>query len=164
MYSFVARRRPSPPHPLYWGSQSLPHAPMVFAMVSHPPHPIAHSVRWLAGYGALLAITFSLLLSAGGPTQGDTAERPPVDRRGTPAVPSRASIDELVSDLRLQIQLAFRRDVEERALRLRETQEAIGLWKQSPRSAADEEVFRNWLRRAIRHSMPGARGGLFDVI
>jgi hypothetical protein len=61
----------------------------------------------------------------------------------------------LESDLRFQLELAFRHDPEAHRGRLAEVEQAIAAWRASPRTPADEKLLVKWFRTAMTQSMPG---------
>ncbi|NOZ41254.1 MAG: hypothetical protein GXP24_13665 [Planctomycetes bacterium] len=70
-----------------------------------------------------------------------------------------APVDDVVqleSDLRFQLEVAFRHDPNERARRLVLLEEVTQAWLQSPRSTADREQLASWLLEATIRSMPGS--------
>ena len=79
---------------------------------------------------------------------------------GVTAFQSRTTpIDDIVqleSDLRFQLEVAFRHDPNDRAARLAQLEQVTQAWQQSPRTAADREKLANWLLAATIRSMPGS--------
>ena len=66
--------------------------------------------------------------------------------------------DELVqleSDLRFQLDRAFRHDTAERYKRLTQLESVITAWEYSAQSEKDREILGNWLLEATIRSMPG---------
>src|SRR5262245_18237957 len=61
----------------------------------------------------------------------------------------------LESDLRFQIEVAYRDDPNAGKARIRQLDDAIDAWRHSPRCPEDEQVFVEWLRTSLRRSMPG---------
>jgi hypothetical protein len=62
-----------------------------------------------------------------------------------------------------QIQLAFRYNEEERAHRREQVAAAVAAWRAAGRSAANDQLLTEWLREAIRKSMPGSREPLPEL-
>jgi hypothetical protein len=69
----------------------------------------------------------------------------------------------LVRATTTQIQLAFRNNEEERAHRREQVAATIAAWRAAGRSAANDQLLTNWLREAIRKSMPGSREPLPEL-
>ncbi len=70
-----------------------------------------------------------------------------------------APVDDVVqleSDLRFQLEVAFRHDPNERARRLVKLEEISQAWQQSPQSIANREQLASWLLEATIRSMPGS--------
>lgn len=70
-----------------------------------------------------------------------------------------APVDDVVqleSDLRFQLEVAFRHNPNERAARLKQLQEVSQVWHQSPRNEADHAKLASWLLEATIRSMPGS--------
>jgi len=70
-----------------------------------------------------------------------------------------APVDDVVqleSDLRFQLEVAFRHDPNERARRLVKLEEVSQAWHQSSRTTADREQLASWLLEATIRSMPGS--------
>ncbi|MEX2316201.1 MAG: hypothetical protein WD669_03550 [Pirellulales bacterium] len=73
---------------------------------------------------------------------------------------SAARLQSLANDSVAQLQLSYRHDSVERSRRYDELGQAIAAWNKSARSAADNERLAEWLRQAMRASMPGSREAL----
>jgi len=70
-----------------------------------------------------------------------------------------APIDDVVqleSDLRFQLEVAFKHDPNERAARLVQLEKVSQAWQQSPRVIADRAKLASWLLEATIRSMPGS--------
>jgi hypothetical protein len=78
----------------------------------------------------------------------------PSARGQTPHTPAR--LQSLVNDAVVQVQLSYRQDPAERQRRHAELGHAVAAWNKSSRSPADNERLGDWLRRAMRASMPGS--------
>jgi hypothetical protein len=69
---------------------------------------------------------------------------------------SEADLRRLTADLAAQLRLVYRDDLPEYARRHAQLRAAILAWNASPQSDADRRQMADWLRNAIRNSMPGA--------
>ena len=70
-----------------------------------------------------------------------------------------ARTDELVhleSDLRFQLESAFRLNPKQGAERVKQLEEVLALWQQTPRTTADRRLLADWLLEATIRSMPGS--------
>lgn len=67
-----------------------------------------------------------------------------------------SALAELESDLRMQLQMAFRHDTAQHRIRQEQLERVLHAWLQSPRSPADRQLLTQWLRQSIRSSMPGS--------
>jgi len=70
-----------------------------------------------------------------------------------------APVDDVVqleSDLRFQLEVAFKHDPNERAARLVQLEKVSQTWQQSPRATADRAKLASWLFEATIRSMPGS--------
>jgi hypothetical protein len=67
-----------------------------------------------------------------------------------------SALAELESDLRIQLQMAFRHDTAQHQIRQEQLDQILNAWLQSPRSPADRQLLTQWLRQSIRSSMPGS--------
>lgn len=92
---------------------------------------------------------------------------------GTLATPAAAQtparLQPLVNDAVAQLQLSFRHHRAEQLQRYEELREVVEAWQASPRTDANNRLLEDWLRAAIRSSMPGARTALpprpqFDAV
>lgn len=70
--------------------------------------------------------------------------------------PPRDELTRLESDLKFQLEMAFRHDTQQRAERLEQLQRAVQAWQQSPQTDEDRRLFASWLREAIVRSLPGS--------
>jgi hypothetical protein len=93
---------------------------------------------------AIISTVVAVIILAGGVTayQSNTA---PVD-----------DIVQLESDLRFQLEVAFKHDPNQRAARLVELSKVSRAWLDSPQSEADREQLARWLLEATIRSMPGS--------
>jgi hypothetical protein len=66
------------------------------------------------------------------------------------------SLQALVNDTAAQIQLAYRLDPTERQRRHEQLEEAVKSWRTVQRSDANNRLLAEWLRAAMRNSMPGS--------
>jgi hypothetical protein len=75
----------------------------------------------------------------------------------TPVVAGAAEkLQVLLNDTAAQIQLAYRQHPDEQTTRREQLAAVIAAWRAAPRSEANNERLANWLRAAIRSSMPGS--------
>jgi hypothetical protein len=74
-----------------------------------------------------------------------------------------SSLQALVNDVAAQIQLAYRQDPAERQRRHAELAAAVAAWRAGERSAANNRLLGEWLRAAIRSSMPGSTDPLPEL-
>ncbi len=82
-------------------------------------------------------------------------------QHGLPATHS--ELARLESDLRLQLDFAFRHNTDEHDQRAGQLNSVIDAWLNSPQSAEDEQLLAEWLRVSIRQSMPGSNQPLPDA-
>ena len=75
-----------------------------------------------------------------------------------PELPRQKSVDlrPLVADLAVQLRLAYRGDVPEYTRRHEQLRAAISAWNTSSQNTAERQQLADWLRSAIRSSMPGS--------
>jgi hypothetical protein len=66
----------------------------------------------------------------------------------------------LVEQATTQFDLAFRGNANEGQARKQQLEAVVNAWRAAPRSDANNERLNNWLRAAIRSSMPGAHDDL----
>ena len=79
------------------------------------------------------------------------------------AVPAPAPADRtppLARETWAQFDLAYKMHPNERELRHEQLAAAVNAWRAAPRTDANYERLNNWLRAAIRSSMPGSREAL----
>lgn len=79
------------------------------------------------------------------------------------AAPAPAPVDRTSSLARetwAQFDLAYKMHPNERELRHEQLAAAVNAWRAAPRTDANNERLNNWLRAAIRSSMPGSREAL----
>ncbi|NOY43318.1 MAG: hypothetical protein GXP26_15975 [Planctomycetes bacterium] len=62
----------------------------------------------------------------------------------------------LESDLRFQLERAFKHDGRQRTKRMAQVDQVIQAWQDSPKSNQDHTLFATWLAEATTHSMPGS--------
>jgi hypothetical protein len=80
-----------------------------------------------------------------------------------PLVPSPAvaqtpsKLQSLVNDTATQFKIAYRHNTEEHRARYTQLSQALATWKKAPRSEENDKLLADWLRAAIRRSMPGSR-------
>jgi len=72
-------------------------------------------------------------------------------------------VTELESDLRFQINSAFRHDAFEQQRRLRQLAETLAAWDASPQSDEDRRLLADWLRESTVRSVHGRIGNLPPV-
>jgi hypothetical protein len=76
---------------------------------------------------------------------------------------SPGQLQSLVNDAVAQIQLSYRRNPAELHERYQSIGQAVAAWNKSSRSEADGERLAEWLRQAMRGSMPGSEEPLPPV-
>jgi hypothetical protein len=76
---------------------------------------------------------------------------------------SAPSLQALVNDTAVQFQLAYRHDAAEHRRRYDELAKAVSAWRAAPRDAANNQRLADWLRAAMRTSMPGSHDPLPPV-
>ena len=76
---------------------------------------------------------------------------------------SPAPLQVLVNDTAAQFQLAYRHNVAEHRRRYDELSHAVAEWRAADRSEENNRLLAEWLRNAMRRSMPGSREGLPPV-
>lgn len=69
-------------------------------------------------------------------------------------------IAQLESDLRLQLDVAYRRNPAEKRVRLEQLDAALQAWRTADRAAQNDQLMIVWLEDAIIRSMPGSAGKL----
>src|SRR5882757_11317085 len=74
------------------------------------------------------------------------------------AAPDRLPV--LIAEASAQFKLAYRSQPAEGDRRQQQLNAVIAAWHAAPRSEANNEQLNNWLRTAIRSSMPGSRESL----
>jgi hypothetical protein len=82
---------------------------------------------------------------------------------GAQPIASPQRLQPLVNDAVAQLQLSYRYDAAERQQRYETIGRAVAAWNQSRRTPAHNEQLADWLRRAMRASMPGSREPLPPV-
>lgn len=93
---------------------------------------------------AIISTAVAVIILAGGVTAYQTHTAPVDD------------IVQLESDLRFQLEVAFKHDPNERAARLVELSKVSQAWLNSPQSDADREQLARWLLESTIRSMPGS--------
>jgi hypothetical protein len=73
------------------------------------------------------------------------------------------SLQSLVNDTAAQFQLAYRHDPAERQRRFEQLAAAVKSWRAAARSEANNRALAEWLRAAMRSSMPGSRTALLEL-
>jgi hypothetical protein len=73
---------------------------------------------------------------------------------------SAAQLQVLVNDTVAQFQLAYRHNVAEQRRRYDEVAQVLAAWRQAPRNESNNQLLEDWLRGAIRNSMPGSQAPL----
>lgn len=68
-----------------------------------------------------------------------------------------ARLQSLVNDTAAQFQLAYRHNVAEHQRRREQLSQAIAAWRAAAHNDANNRRLTEWLRAAIRSSMPGSR-------
>jgi hypothetical protein len=68
-----------------------------------------------------------------------------------------ARLQLLVNDTVAQLQLAYRHDATEKRRRYERLSTTVDAWRDAERSDANNRLLEDWLRRAIRSSMPGSQ-------
>jgi hypothetical protein len=66
-------------------------------------------------------------------------------------------LQSLVNDTATQFKMAYRHNTEEHRVRYDQLSQALNAWKKAPRSEENDKLLADWLRAAIRRSMPGSR-------
>jgi len=70
---------------------------------------------------------------------------------------STSSLQSLVNDTALQFHLAYRHSLTEHGRRRQQLVEVIAAWREAERNDVNNRLLAEWLRGAIRSSMPGSR-------
>jgi hypothetical protein len=71
-----------------------------------------------------------------------------------------ARLQLLVNDTVAQLQLAYRHNATEQRRRYDQLSTTVDAWRDAKRSDANNRLLEDWLRRAIRSSMPGSQAPL----
>jgi hypothetical protein len=80
---------------------------------------------------------------------------------GQQARPPRTDrVASLESDLRYQLELAFRHDPRALKARVAAVDRTLSAWRSSPQSGSDYQLIVDWLRASIASAMPGRSGNL----
>ena len=69
-------------------------------------------------------------------------------------------LQSLVNVTVVQLQVAYRQDPAERLDRYGQLEGVVERWRNAPRSEANDRLLAEWLRGAMRVSMPGSRAAL----
>lgn len=77
-----------------------------------------------------------------------------------PAVAQTERQPTLAEQATIQIDLAFRGNSQEGQARREQLEAVVAAWRAAPRTDANNERLNNWLRAAIRASMPGSHNEL----
>jgi hypothetical protein len=81
--------------------------------------------------------------------------------RAAPAASSQ--LQRLVNAVSKQFHIAYGHDAERMHQHREQLAAAVAAWRAAPRSAANDKLLADWLRTAIRKSMPGSREALPEV-
>jgi hypothetical protein len=76
------------------------------------------------------------------------------------SAPKVTNVLQVASDLRFQLEMAFRHDIRERDTRLAQLDAVMDAWKVAPQDDADHELLLAWLREAGTNSLPGVMRAL----
>jgi hypothetical protein len=76
------------------------------------------------------------------------------------ATTSPVRLQSLVNDAVAQLQIAYRHDAAERRDRYEQVAAAVESWRRAERSKTNNRLLADWLRAAMRASMPGSRAAL----
>jgi hypothetical protein len=79
------------------------------------------------------------------------------------AAPKVTDVVQVASDLRFQLEMAFRHDIRERETRLAQLDAVMAAWNIAPQDDADRELLLVWLRAAGANSLPGVMQALPPV-
>jgi hypothetical protein len=77
---------------------------------------------------------------------------PPEARAQSPS-----KLQSLVNDAATQFKMAYRHNTDEHRARYDQLSKALAAWKAAPHSEENDKLLGDWLRGAIRRSMPGSR-------
>jgi hypothetical protein len=93
------------------------------------------------------------------------AQSPPSGTRNasTTARPASGPMQGLLRATEAQLHIAFRNDIQEHERRREQVAAAVAAWRAAGRSAANDRLLVDWLRAAIRKSMPGSREALPEL-
>jgi hypothetical protein len=76
---------------------------------------------------------------------------------GDAAAQSTSKLQTLLNDTVAQLQLAYRHNLPEQQRRYDELAQIVATWREAPRNDANNRLLEDWLRGAIRSSMPGSQ-------
>jgi hypothetical protein len=65
-------------------------------------------------------------------------------------------LQSLVNETAAQFKMAYRHNTEEHRARYEQLSQALAAWKKAPRTEENDRLLADWLRGAIRSSMPGS--------
>ena len=68
-----------------------------------------------------------------------------------------SKLQSLVNDAATQFKIAYRHNTKEHRTRYDQLSQALAAWKKARRSEENDRLLADWLRAAIRCSMPGSR-------
>jgi hypothetical protein len=108
---------------------------------------------WLAA--GLMASWAAVAVVAPAATAQTPAANTPNANSAVPAAAGR--LQALVRATATQLQIAYRYNAEEQQHRREQLAAAVAAWRAAARSAANDQLLADWLRAAIRKSMPGSR-------
>ena len=113
---------------------------------------------WAATVAASVVVTSVFAVSA-------TAQSPPFSTGSTQGAigglpAASGGLQGLVRATSAQLQIAYRHDAQEHQRRRDQVSKVVSAWQAATRSAANDELLADWLRVAIRRSMPGSREAL----
>jgi hypothetical protein len=73
---------------------------------------------------------------------------------------STAKLQSLVNDTVAQFQLAYHHNTAEQRRRYDQLSQTVAAWREAARNDANNRLLEDWLRGAIRSSMPGSQAAL----
>jgi hypothetical protein len=74
-----------------------------------------------------------------------------------------SKLQSLVNETAAQFKMAYRHNTAEHRARYKQLSQALAAWRAAPRSEENDRLLTNWLRAAIRRSMPGSREPLLPL-
>jgi hypothetical protein len=69
-------------------------------------------------------------------------------------------LQSLVNETAAQFKIAYRQNAPQHRARYEQLSRALAAWKKAPRSEENDRLLAEWLRAAMRRSMPGSREAL----